>query len=255
MTAAPMTAVAHGIVLSGGPARGQHLRLLQDRARGLLLFVRWGVPVLAQDALDQPAQVGADVLAQRPVDGEALELRVRDDSGDAAKGAGVELGGELRYVQPELGLTVEGRGRVLTTHQSVTEEWGIGGKIQLDLGSGRQGLSLSLAPSLGNAASGTQALWQQGVVPGSALGLPSASGSQAASRLDAQADYGMLTMGGQGLLTPYGGFSLAGRDGRNYRAGARLETDTFNLSLEGMRSERGSGSVDHGVTVQRAVRF
>ena len=65
------------------------------------------------------------------------------------------------------------------------------------------------------------------------------------------ADYGMLTMGGRGLLTPYGGFSLAGRDGRNYRAGARLETDTFNLSLEGMRSERGSGSVDHG---DRAAR-
>ena len=185
----------------------------------------------------------------------ALELGLRHDSGDAAKGAGLELGGELRYVQPELGLTVEGRGRVLTTHRSVTEEWGIGGKIQLDLGSGRQGLSLSLAPSLGVAASGTHALWQQGVVPGSTLGLPGTSGSQAASRLDAQADYGMLTMGGQGLLTPYGGFSLAGRDGRDYRAGARLETDTFNLSLEGMRSERGSGPADHGVTVQGAVRF
>ena len=185
----------------------------------------------------------------------ALELGLRHDSGDAAKGAGLELGGELRYVQPELGLTVEGRGRVLTTHRSVTEEWGIGGKIQLDLGSGRQGLSLSLAPSLGVAASGTHALWQQGVVPGSTLGLPGTSGSQAASRLDAQADFGMLTMGGQGLLTPYGGFSLAGRDGRDYRAGARLETDTFNLSLEGMRSERGSGPADHGVTVQGAVRF
>ena len=185
----------------------------------------------------------------------ALELGLRHDSGDAAKGAGLELGGELRYVQPELGLTVEGRGRVLTTHRSVTEEWGIGGKIQLDLGSGRQGLSLSLAPSLGVAASGTHALWQQGVVPGSTLGLPGTSGSQAASRLDAQADFGMLTMGGQGLLTPYGGFSLAGRDGRDYRAGARLETDTFNLSLEGIRSERGSGPADHGVTVQGAVRF
>ena len=76
----------------------------------------------------------------------------------------------------------------------------------------------------------------------------------ASSRLDAQADYRLLTMGGLGMLTPYGGLSLE-RDGRDYRAGARLETDTFNLSLEGKRSERGTGAVDHGVTVQGAVRF
>jgi hypothetical protein len=185
----------------------------------------------------------------------ALEVGLRHDGGDAAQGAGLELGGELRYVQPELGLTVEGRGRVLTTHRAATEEWGVGGKIQLELGADRQGLSLSLAPSLGVAASGTHTLWQQGVVPGSPLGLPSTGVTDVTSRLDAQADYGLLAMGGLGMLTPYGGFSLAGRAGRDYRAGARLETDTFNLSLEGMRSERDSGVVDHGLTVQGAVRF
>ena len=185
----------------------------------------------------------------------ALELGLRHDSGDAAQGAGVELGGEVRYVQPDLGLTVEGRGRVLATHRSTTEEWGVGGRIQLEFGSGREGLSLSLAPSLGVAASGTHALWEYGVADGSGLGLQGAGGTVASSRLDAQADYHLLTMGGLGMLTPYGGFSLAGRDGRDYRAGARLETDTFNLSLEGKRSERGTGAVDHGVTVQGAVRF
>ena len=185
----------------------------------------------------------------------ALEVGLRHDGGDAAQGAGLELGGELRYVQPELGLTVEGRGRLLTTHRAATEEWGVGGKIQLELGADRQGLSLSLAPSLGVAASGTHTLWQQGVVPGSPLGLPSTGVTDVTSRLDAQADYGLLAMGGLGMLTPYGGFSLAGRAGRDYRAGARLETDTFNLSLEGMRSERDGGAVDHGLTVQGAVRF
>ncbi len=185
----------------------------------------------------------------------ALELGLRHDSGDAAQGAGVELGGEVRYVQPELGLTVEGRGRVLATHRSTTEEWGVGGRIQLEFGSGREGLSLSLAPSLGVAASGTHALWEYGVADGNGLGVSGAGNTGASSRLDAQADYRLLTMGGLGMLTPYGGLSLAGRDGRDYRAGARLETDSFNLSLEGKRSERGPGAVDHGVTVQGAVRF
>ena len=184
----------------------------------------------------------------------ALELGLRHDSGDAAQGAGVELGGELRYVQPELGLTVEGRGRVLATHRSTTEEWGVGGRIQLEFGSNRQGLSLSVAPSLGVAASGTHALWEYGVAGGKGRGLSGADEMGASSRLDAQADYRLLTMGGLGMLTPYGGLSLE-RDGRDYRAGARLETDTFNLSLEGKRSERGTGAVDHGVTVQGAVRL
>ena len=184
----------------------------------------------------------------------ALELGLRHDSGDAAQGAGVELGGELRYVQPELGLTIEGRGRVLATHRSTAEEWGLGGRIQLEFGSDRQGLSLSVAPSLGVVASGTHALWEYGVADGNGLGRPGAGETGASSRLDAQADYRLLTMGGLGVLTPYGGLSLE-RDGRDYRAGARLETDTFNLSLEGKRSERGTGAADHGVTVQGAVRF
>ncbi len=217
-------------------------------------------PIVAQDVGVQRVRLALEGShEQRGLWGSiltpALEVGLRHDGGDAAQGAGLELGGELRYVQPELGLTVEGRGRVLTTHRAATEEWGVGGKIQLDLGADRQGLSLSLAPSLGVAASGTHTLWQQGVVPGSPLGLPSSGVTDVTSRLDAQADYGLLAMGGQGMLTPYGGFSLAGRAGRDYRAGARLETDTFNLSLEGMRSERDSGVVDHGVTVQGAIRF
>ena len=217
-------------------------------------------PIVAQDVGVQRVRLALEGShEQRGLWGSiltpALEVGLRHDGGDAAQGAGLELGGELRYVHPQLGLTVEGRGRVLTTHRAATEEWGVGGKIQLELGADRQGLSLSLAPSLGVAASGTHTLWQQGVVLGSPLGLPSSGVTDVTSRLDAQADYGLLAMGGQGMLTPYGGFSLAGRAGRDYRAGARLETDTFNLSLEGMRSERDSGVVDHGLTVQGAIRF
>ena len=44
-----------------------NVRLLQHRLRRLLLLVR-RIAVLAQDALHEHAQLGADVLAQRPVD-------------------------------------------------------------------------------------------------------------------------------------------------------------------------------------------
>ena len=51
------------------PSLRKDFSLLQDRPRRLLLLVR-RVPVLAQDAPDQPAQVRPHVLTQRPVDGD-----------------------------------------------------------------------------------------------------------------------------------------------------------------------------------------
>jgi len=47
------------------------LRLLEDRLRGLFLFVG-GISVLAQDAFDDHAQVGANVFSDGPVDRDVL---------------------------------------------------------------------------------------------------------------------------------------------------------------------------------------
>ena len=55
-------AVVHRRLPSGCPPGRQRLRLLQHRPRRLLLLVG-RVSVLAKDAADQPAQVGAHVLA------------------------------------------------------------------------------------------------------------------------------------------------------------------------------------------------
>ena len=54
---------------SNGPTCRQHFGLLNHRSRGAVLLVR-RIAVLAQDALDETAEVGAHVLAQRPVDGD-----------------------------------------------------------------------------------------------------------------------------------------------------------------------------------------
>ena len=54
----------------------------------------------------------------------SFEVGLRHDGGDGATGTGLELGGGLRYVNPALGLTVEGRGRVLAAYEENYEGMG-----------------------------------------------------------------------------------------------------------------------------------
>ena len=68
-----------------GPASGQHLRLVQHGERRLLLLV-WRVAVPAQDPTDQHAELGADVLPQRPVDGDVAPHGVDHLAGDVPEG-------------------------------------------------------------------------------------------------------------------------------------------------------------------------
>ena len=137
-------------------------------------------------------------------------------------------------MDPRLGLTVQGHGRLLATHRSAYEEWGAGGLLRLELGVDRRGLSVSVAPSVARAT----------------------GGSAAQGRLEAEVGYGLpAAAGGQGLLTPYGGFTLAGEGSRDYRAGARMELGAFSLRLEGTRRERAGGAADHEVTVRGGVRL
>ena len=64
-----------------------------------------------------------------------VELGLRYDDGDAETGAGIELGGGLRYADPALGLTVEATARALLAHEAGGyEEWGLSGSLQLDPG-------------------------------------------------------------------------------------------------------------------------
>ena len=75
---------------------------------------------------------------------------------------GVELGGGLRYSSPARRFGIEGRGRFLLAIDSDYEEWGVGANIRIDPGGGG-GLALNLAPSYGQAESGVETLWTNGV--------------------------------------------------------------------------------------------
>ena len=117
---------------------------------------------------------------------------------------------------------------------------------------GGRGLSLSLAPAVGDASGGTERLWSaadaRGMAPGGAF--------EAGRRLEAEVGYGLDAWGG--LLTPYGGLSATG-GGRTWRAGARFELgERLTMRLEGdlRRSEpRGGRDPSSGVRLEGSLRW
>ena len=90
----------------------------------------------------------------------------------------------------------------------------------------RPGLSLSLSPRWGAAASGTDALWQEQLHHRSAVGA-----ADYERALDARIDYG-VKMPGSRLLTPFGAYGQSQFD-RRLRFGAQLGTleDSVNEPL------------------------
>ena len=187
----------------------------------------------------------------------SFEVGLRHDGGDEAAGSGLELSAGLRYVDPRLGLTVESQGRVLTANEESYEEWGVSGLIRLDPGSDGQGLSLSLAPSYGQTASGVQRLWDQELpegLQGSAQGT--FAGQAPIGRLAAEVGYDRVVFAGQGLVTPYGQLSLGEGNMQEYRVGTRLELEPgLRLNLEGMRQVTTRGEADHGLRLQLDLQF
>ena len=180
----------------------------------------------------------------------SVELGVRHDGGDGVTGSGVELGGELRYRDPATGLIVSGRGRWLAAHSGGLGEWGIGGLVRLDPGAGKRGLSFSLGPAWGETESGVRRLWEEG-----AAGLTESDDAPAA-RLGAEIGYGLPALGGQSVLTPYGGLTLAGGGARHYRLGMRLDLGSAAaMGIEAERRENGAAAPDHGVMLRGQLQF
>lgn len=169
-----------------------------------------------------------------------LELGLRQDGGDAETGLGVELGGGLRYTDPYLGLTVEGRGRVLLAHaESAYKEWGASGAARLDPGADGRGLAFALRPAYGATGSRMASLWGQEITalaPGTGGQAPPRTGWQ----VQADLSYGFAGWRARDRLTPYGGVTLARGGTQQYRLGGRLGLeDGLNLNLEGSHQVQG----------------
>ena len=178
-----------------------------------------------------------------------VELGLRYDDGDAETGAGIELGGGLRYADPVRGLTVEATVRTLLAHEDGGyEEWGLSGSLQLDPGRLGRGLSLRLASGLTDSS--TETLWQQQT----ASGLAQGPGQTSRGRIKAEWAYGLDVPRTHGLFTPYGSVEMAGGGGRTLALGWRFELgQSLSLSLAGERRETALARPEHGLMLRSSL--
>ena len=171
----------------------------------------------------------------------SLEVGVRFDGGDGATGAGVELGGGLRYANPGGNLTVSGTVRTLLVGEY--DELGVDVTVQQAPQSGR-GLSFSVRPVWGRAESAAERLWDEGAseITGGDTAL---QGS-----VDTEVGYGLSAtmLGSPGILTPYTGITAQDGGSSRLRLGGRfVGGNGLSLNLEGAQKntadERKSSSV------------
>ena len=112
-------------------------------------------------------------------------------------------------------------------------------------------MSFALTPAWGEAAGGLARLWSREAA------RPEASAHDPPMRLDGELGYGLSALGGRGLLTPYGGVSLAGEGARRYRVGGRFEAGPrFALGVEAeRRAPAGGAAAEHGVLLRLNARW
>ena len=176
-----------------------------------------------------------------------IEGGMRYDNGAGINGAGAEFGGGLRYANARVGLTAEGRGRLLASAREGYEEWGFGGMIQLDPGARGEGLQIRVAPSYGDAASGLRQLWDRGV-----SGAVGDRDRDAGANVDGEVAYGMPGFHG----TPYGGFRLSQDGARAFSGGLRYDLGSgAGLRIEGTRREGALGAAEHTFGVRGQLRL
>ena len=160
-----------------------------------------------------------------------VEAGARFDGGDAETGAGAEAGAAFGFAHHATGLVVDVQGRTLLAHQADDyRDWGAGFAVQFRPGGEQGGLSLSLAPSWGNAASGAATLWRDGAAgfadpayrqsPSGALAAGDPDQGWTPGRLDMQVGWDVLLPGG-GQVTPFGRWSREGADGHRVNVGTR----------------------------------
>ena len=176
-----------------------------------------------------------------------LEGGMRYDDGDGVNGTSGEIGGGLRYTNSGMGLTAEGRGRFVLSARDGYEEWSVGGMLMFDPAVRGQGLSIRVAPSWGDAASGVNQLWERGVSDAVRGHRPDGT-----ANVDGEISYGIADLSG----TPYGGFHLGERGLRAFSSGVRYDLGAgLGLRLEATRRESMLRSTSHTVGIRGRIRL
>ena len=187
----------------------------------------------------------------------SLELGGRWDAGSAETGAGAELAGGVAYTHAKLGLGIEARGRYLLAHEKDDfEDWGASLMLRIDPAVPGRGLWLTLAPLWGGSASAdASGIWDGERAIRASRGFDSNTAhGLGPEQVDLKVGYGLTTHEGRGLLTSYGGVSLAQAGPRGYRLGGRMMLgEAVALSVETERQERFDGAAEHGAIVRGHV--
>ena len=173
-----------------------------------------------------------------------LEGGARFGSGDGTDGVGMEVGGGLRYNNAAAGLTLEGRGRLLSAGSGY-QEIGFRGLLQVDP-QGSEGLSVKVVPALGDAASAVDELWDRGV------GQLVQGGSALARRVDARMEYGFAAFHG----TPYSRIRMVDGGSQSIGTGVRYDlAELLEVQLEGTRNQGKLGPARHAVSLRGQLVF
>ena len=180
----------------------------------------------------------------------SLEIGLRQDGGDAETGTGVEVGGNLRYASA-WGLSIEASLRALLAHEEQDyREWGASGALRFDPGRQGRGLTASIVPTWGTASSGISRLWEQSTAAGLAPDSPMANAA-AEGRLQAELGYGLLTLKGRALLTPYARVALVESADQAWHLGTRLAlAEALNFSVEASRRQREGDVAAHELALR-----
>ena len=191
-----------------------------------------------------------------------LEAGGRFDGGDADRGAGVETGFRLGYLDANNGLDVVMLGRVLVVHESDYRDWGLGVQASWDPGEKQRGFRVSVTSTRGQDGVGRTTLWNNANMVTRPPGM-GAMGMSSQSRMEIEVAYygGLKTLGLPGLLTPYSRLRWAGQ-GRELAWGTawslppRLQLALpLMLELEAMRRENSMGPADLAVLVRMSIPF
>ncbi|MDE0679707.1 MAG: hypothetical protein OXI11_05755 [Gammaproteobacteria bacterium] len=182
-----------------------------------------------------------------------LEAGLRRDGGAADAGFGVEIGAGLAWNAPNLGLSLDLKGRTLLAHEAEgRKDRGFSAALSFDPGSSDLGPSFSLRRELGGRPEGgVEALFAA-----EPLGLQHSGG--ASGRWTAEAAWGFATFGERFIGKPHVGYGLSAAE-RDYTLGWRLtplkDAPDLTLGVQTKRRESEGEKPDHGVELEIKARW
>ena len=186
----------------------------------------------------------------------SLEVGLRQDSGDAETGFGMDLGAGLSWNDPEQGITATVKGRTLLSHGAEDfQDQGLALSFSWQPTPSNRGASLSLSHAVGlPAEGGMAALLNPTAIE--VLDEPNSSGE----RFEARLAYGFPFYNNRLTLTPAVTTALS-NNSRTYGLlwslapyDEHLHAEPWELSLEGERQENlSSPTVDHSLKLRFAL--